>query len=105
MRKFEQLHAEEQLDIAIEALRVMCEARCLTLERLIAKRGCTAAELWREIIADRGYDKCEPWQGWPAGPKRDFLEHAPGSDRELPPHWQRLFDRFHEIVPHMIGRQ
>jgi hypothetical protein len=105
MRKFEQLHAEDGLDLALEALRLMCEARCPTLERLIAKRDCTPLDLWREICAERGYDECEPWQGWPAGPKRDFLEKLPGSDREPPPHWQKLFDRFHEIVPHMIGRQ
>ena len=105
MLKFEQLHAEEGLDLALEALRLMCDARCNTLKRLIAKRDCTPRELWREICAERGYDECEPWQGWPAPPKRDFLKDAPGSDRPLPEHWQRLFDRFHEIVPHMIGRQ
>ncbi|MFZ3224945.1 MAG: hypothetical protein WB772_01065 [Xanthobacteraceae bacterium] len=105
MRKFEQLHAEDGLDLALEALRVMCEAKCPTLKRLIAKRGCTAAELWREICAERGYDECEPWQGWPEPPKRDFLKNAPGSDRPLCEHWQKLLDRFHEIVPHMIGRQ
>ena len=105
MRKFEQLHAEDGLDLALEALRVMCEAKCLTLKQVIAKRDCTPRELWREICAERGFDECEPWQGWPAAPKRDFLNDAPGSDRPLPECWQKLFDRFHEIVPHMIERQ
>jgi hypothetical protein len=69
MLKFEQLHAEDGLDLALEALRVMCEANCPTLKQLIAKRKCTAAELWREICAERGYDECEPWQGWPEPPE------------------------------------
>ena|SRR5580698_6961070 len=105
MLKFEQLHAEDGLDLALEALRMMCEARCPTLKRLIAKRGCTAAELWREICADRGFDECEPWQGWPAGPKRDFLEKLPGAERPLHPAWQKLFDQWQADYPHMIGRQ
>ena len=105
MRKFEQLHAEDGLDLALEALRLMCDARCNTLKRLIAKRDCTPLELWREICAERGFDECEPWQNWPEPPKRDFLERLPGSHRPLPECWQNLFEKFHEIVPHMIGRQ
>jgi hypothetical protein len=76
MRKFEQLPAEDGLDLSLEALRIMCEARCPTLKQLIAKRDCTPRELWREICAERGVDECEPWQGWPAGPKRDFWENC-----------------------------
>lgn len=104
MRKFEQLHAEEQLDIALEALRAMFDGRCPTLKRLIAKRGCTAAELWREIIEERGFD-CEPWEGWPLPPKRGFLDHAPGADRPLHPAWQALLEQWQARYPHWIGRQ
>jgi len=105
MQKFEQLPAEVGFDIAVEALRVMLDGRCKTLEQLIEKRDCTPRELWREICADRGYDECEPWQGWPAGPKRDFMENAPGADRPLPDYWQKLLDHWRETFPHMIGRQ
>jgi len=105
MRKFEQLPAEDGLDLALEALRVMCEGRCLTLRQLIEKRGCTASELWQEICADRGQDKCEPWDGWPDGPKRDFLKDAPGADRPLHPAFAKLLDRWKAEYPHMIGRQ
>jgi hypothetical protein len=27
--------------------------------------GCTALEFWQEALADAGFDKCEPWEGWP----------------------------------------
>jgi hypothetical protein len=32
MQKFEQLHAEDQIDLAVEALRVMFDGKCRTLE-------------------------------------------------------------------------
>jgi hypothetical protein len=105
MRKFEQLHAEEGFDLALEAMRVMLDAKCNTLEQLIAKRDCTPRELWREICADRGFDEVEPWPGFPAGPKRDFLEKLPGADRPLHPAWQALLDQWQARYPHWIGRQ
>lgn len=105
MRKFEEINAEQGFDLALEALRVMCDARCPSLKRLIEKRGCTAAELWREICAERGYDECEPWRGWPDPPKRDFLQNAPGADQPLHPAWQKLLDGWKAEYPHWIGRQ
>jgi hypothetical protein len=105
MQKFEQLHAEDQIDLTAEALRMMLDGKCHTLEQLITKRECTPAEVWREICAERGYDECEPWQGWPAGPKRDFMKNAPGADRSLPEHWQKLMEHWHRTLPHMIGQQ
>jgi hypothetical protein len=103
--KFEQLHAEEQIDLVIEALRMMVDARCSTLEKLIAKRAYVASDLWREICAECGYD-CEPWEGWPAGPKRDFMKNAAGGgDRPLPVYWQKLLEQWQRTLPHMLGRQ
>jgi len=105
MLKFDRLHAEDRIELAIEALRVMFDAKCHTIKQVIEKRGCTPRELWREICAERGYDECEPWNGWPAAPPRDFLNGAPGADRALPPHWQRLLDFWKTTLPHVIGRQ
>jgi hypothetical protein len=105
MQKFEQLHIEDQLDLALEALRLMFDGKCHTLEQLIAKRDCTPRELWREICAERGYDECEPWLGWAPPPKRDFMKGAPGADRPLPEHWQKLLEHWQRVLPHMLGRQ
>lgn len=88
-----------------QALRVMFDGRCNTLKQLIAKSECTAAELWREICAERGYDECEPWLGWPVAPKRDFMKNAPGADRPVPDYWQKLMDQWQRTLPHVIGRQ
>jgi hypothetical protein len=105
MRKFEQLRAEDQIDLALEALRVMCDAKCPTLKELIAKRDCTPRDLWREICVERGYDKCEPWDGWPNPPKRESWKNARGTDRQAPAYLQKLFDHWKADYPHMIGRQ
>ncbi len=51
MIKFEQPHREDQFDIALEALRMMCEAKCPTLERLIPKRDCTPRDLLEAVSA------------------------------------------------------
>lgn len=101
MQKFEQLHAEDQIDLVVEALRLMFDGKCRTLEQLITKRERTVAELWREICAQRGYDECKPWLGWPTPPKRDFMKGAPGADRPL----AKLLEHWQRDLPHMLGRQ
>jgi len=108
MKTFEQLDPNDQLEISINALRLMWEGHCRTLAQLVAKRGCTADELWREICEDRGYfDECEPWAGFPArGPPKESWNLANGAgDRPLPEHWERLLDHWRKTMPHIVSRQ
>lgn len=105
MKKFAELHANDGIELALEAARVMVDARCYTLAQVIAKRGCTPRDLWREICAGAGYDECEPWHNWPEPPKRDFLKNAPGVDRPAPERWQKLLDFWKRTFPNKIGQQ
>jgi hypothetical protein len=59
----------------------------------------------REIYAAEGFDECEPWLGFPAGPKKTSWNYAAGGNHELPAYWQKLVDHWKATYPHWIGRQ
>lgn len=105
MKKFEQLHAEDQADIALEMMRLFFDQRAKPIKEIAAARDQTPLELWRQVCADVALDECEPWQGYPAGPCKESFACAPGADRPLPEHLQKLLDRWKTNFPHMIGRQ
>lgn len=105
MAPFEQLHAEDQIDIVLEMLRLFFDNRAKPIKQIAAARDQTPIELWRKVCADVGLDECEPWEGWPAPPKRDFMKNAPGADRPLPEYLQKLLDKWKADFPHMLGRQ
>ena len=105
MQKFEQLDAEDQVQLVLETLRMMCDAKQPTIEKLISVRDCAPRQLWREICGAMGYDECTPWRGWPQPPKRDFMKNAPGADRPLPDYLQKLLDRWKADYPHFLARQ
>ncbi|MGA9007949.1 MAG: hypothetical protein WB495_13955 [Xanthobacteraceae bacterium] len=44
---------------------------------------------------DAGYDECEPWEGFPAPPKKENFANAPGANREFSEEWQKHFDKMH----------
>jgi hypothetical protein len=33
------------------------------------------------------------------------MKNAPGADRPLPEHWQKLLEHWQRVLPHMLGRQ
>jgi hypothetical protein len=105
MKVFEQLHIEDQLQLALEALRMMFDGKCCTLEKLAQQNDQTPLALWCDVCAEVGFDVCEPWEGFPAGPKKENWAKAPGADRPMPDYYQKLLDHWKQTLPHMIGRQ
>jgi hypothetical protein len=99
MKKFEELHCEDQLRIALELYRLMSEAQQLTIARFARVTDRTEREVWHDLLLDMGFDECEPWNGYPNGPKRESWNPA-GADRELSP----AYDKLHHQIQGWLGR-
>jgi hypothetical protein len=89
MKRFEQLHADDQLQLMIATLEIITAGSCNTVEELTEARGVTILDIWREICAEAGLDECTPWESFPA--PQTSLPTAPGDNRELPEAAQRFF--------------
>jgi hypothetical protein len=50
-----------------------------------------------------GFDVCEPWEGFPASPKKEDWAKAPGADRPMPDCYQKLLYHWKQPLPHMTG--
>ncbi len=105
MKKFERLHSDDQVDILLEMMRLFFDYGAKPFAAIAAARNQTPLEFWRQVCADVGVDTCEPWEGYPAPPKRDCMKDAPGADRPLPDYLQRLLDRWKANYPQAFGRQ
>jgi hypothetical protein len=92
MKKFEQLHLEDQLRIALFMLQTIFGAKQGMIEQYAAATGQTVHEVWQMVCAEVGLDECEPWIGYPAGPRKDSWSKA-GADRELTPEYDRLYQQ------------
>jgi hypothetical protein len=92
MKNFERLDIDKQLQIALEVLRSMYDAKRLTIEGLAVATDRTVGEVWRDACADVGFDECEPWEGYPAGPKKPSWNPA-GANRELTPAYDKLYQQ------------
>jgi hypothetical protein len=60
---------------------MMSAGNCGTIETFAKENGLTVREFWRDICANKGFDQCEPWNGFPEGPTTDSWNHASGGDR------------------------
>jgi hypothetical protein len=89
-KRFEEMHVEEQAQLALEMLRMVFEANQPTIEKFAAACGVCPIEIWRQVCAECGFDECEPWEGYPAPPKRENWQHAPGANQPLPWHYEKL---------------
>ena len=77
MKRFEDLHIEDQMRLALEALRMTTAGNCGTIETFAKENGLTVREFWRDICANEGFDECEPWKGFPEGPTLDSFGTMP----------------------------
>jgi hypothetical protein len=93
MKRFEQLHADDQLQLLIATIETIATTECNTIEELAEARSVTALDIWQEICAEAGLDECTPWKGFPATPTD--LPDAPGGNRELelPESAKHFFER------------
>jgi hypothetical protein len=98
MKKFEQLDIEDQLQIALEMLRMMFAAKHGTIAGFAAATGQSVHEVWQTVCAEVGFDECEPWEGYPAGPKKQSWNPA-GADRELPE-----YDKLYQQIRQWTGK-
>ena len=89
MKRFEQLHADDQVQILLATLEQITAESHTCIEELAEARGTTILKVWQQICAEAGLDECTPWEGFPEIPKN--LPEAPGDSRELPEIAQRLF--------------
>lgn len=97
MRRFEQLHAEEQLDIVLELLRLCADGRTFSIAKLAADNDITPFELWADVVATVGHDAL-PWAGYPLKPKPEVFLNAPGA-QQPPPEWlERLWEKIEPLT-------
>jgi hypothetical protein len=92
MVKFADLHITEQLEITLTIIGWCGIHKCRTIEKLAVARDQSLAELWADVCAEAGLDLCEPWDGWPAGPKKETFANARGANQEIPPEWKERFE-------------
>jgi hypothetical protein len=92
MQRFEQIDFDDQLRIALEVLGSMYEAKQLTIERLAYVTDRTVGDVWRDACAEVGLDVCEPWNGFPKGPRKDSWDPI-GAARELTPTYSELYQK------------
>ena len=57
MKKFEDLHIDDQNRLLIDVLRLLADSGCRTIEEVAADRGVNVDELWRDVCADTGPSK------------------------------------------------
>ena len=69
MQRFEDLYEEHQVDLIAAVLEVIGEAGCTSLEEVAAAEGVEPIAVWDRTVADAGFDRCRPWQGFPKLPK------------------------------------
>ena len=93
MMKFEQLRAEDQVVLALEMLRTMFDGKRSTIKELARANGQTVHELWRDVCDKVGLIECEPWDGFPAGPKKEIFESASGVSRPLSDYIGKLLQK------------
>lgn len=98
MKRFEQLHIDDQNRILLAALEMVTGVEGKSITEIAQARGVTNRNVWREICADAGFDECHPWPGFPERPTN--LPPAPGGDRELPQSVQHLLDQIDRPKPH-----
>jgi hypothetical protein len=85
MKKFKQLHMNDQLALLATGLNAVADAGPgKGIEQVARAEGKSPQEWWHDVCADTGLDECEPWQGFPELPAQ--LPPAPGGDRPLPEH-------------------
>lgn len=100
MRKFEELHIHDQIALIIATMEAIIDADLeppRTLEKVASARGVTVLELWADICGETGFDKCEPWPGYPSLPRGDFSD-APGGSRPLPESAQPHIEEMERLI-------
>jgi hypothetical protein len=74
MKKYEDLHIDDQVRLAANVLHLLADAlsedNVRTIEAIAEARGVTVDEVWRDVCAETGLDACHPWNGYPATPPR-----------------------------------
>jgi hypothetical protein len=76
MKSFGQLDARDQVLLITRLIAKFADSgyldRCHgSVAEWARATGRDAFEIWRDVCADVGIDECEPWPGYPKGPK-DF---------------------------------
>jgi hypothetical protein len=69
MRKFEDLHIEEQNCLLIAMLGLIVVSGARSIRDVADDKGITVEELWHDVCADAGLDACHPWAGFPDRPQ------------------------------------
>ncbi|UQR67700.1 hypothetical protein LRP30_21675 [Bradyrhizobium sp. C-145] len=96
MKKFEELHIDEQIALGLVVLEKLAESSCNTLPDLLKKEGRSALDIWRNLCGDAGLDLCHPWPGFPEGPGK--LPPARGGDRPYGGDIQDVGERLKAIL-------
>ncbi len=98
MKKFDQLHITERLELCLIVIGWLGVHKCPSLARLAAARNQSVAELWEDACAEVGLDVCEPWTDYPAGPIKEAFANARGADREISPEWKQRAELIYRMA-------
>jgi hypothetical protein len=96
MKRFEELHVEDQNMLLFTLFSMICAAACRSVDELAEQQGSTTLEVWQQICAEAGFDECRPWATYPTPPTN--LPPSPGSDRPMSEKWQAVTEVFAKIV-------
>jgi hypothetical protein len=96
MKRFEELHVEDQNMLLFTLVSTIFAASCRSVDELAEQQGSTNLEVWQQICVEAGFDECQPWATYPSPPKN--LPPCPGSDRPMSEKWQAVANEFAKIV-------
>jgi hypothetical protein len=65
MKKFGQLHVRDQCALLAYALYAMIKAGDSKVGDIARAVGVSPLEWWYQVCAGAGFDRCEPWPGFP----------------------------------------
>jgi hypothetical protein len=93
MKSFGQLDARDQVLLITRLIAKFVDSGYLdschgSVAEWARAAGIDAFDIWRNVCADVGLDECEPWPGYPKGPKdlpnaRDDLQPLPDKVAKL----------------------
>jgi hypothetical protein len=95
MKKFEELHAHDQILLILISLQRVVASGHKSVADLIRAEELSAADLWCDHCGEAGLDECAPWRGWPAPPQN--LPAAPGDRQPLPESAARLMEQWDRL--------
>jgi hypothetical protein len=68
VKKFNDLHVDDQLYLCVEVFRAMFAARAGNICSTAEIRQKTTDELWQQICNEICLEECIPWEGYPYDP-------------------------------------